>query len=64
MKVTFPAIELCRCAGMPLKKVAISHWLGDSVLYASVPLEDVEVIPIAIDHDRFRVTNSIQKRPM
>jgi len=47
---------------MPLKKVAISNWLAELILQAGVPKEDIEVIPDAIDHERFRVMNSIAGR--
>jgi glycosyltransferase involved in cell wall biosynthesis len=48
---------------LPLKKIAISHWLAETVLETGVPKEDIRVIPIAVDHDRFRVTNDIVERP-
>jgi glycosyltransferase involved in cell wall biosynthesis len=47
---------------LPLKKICISSWLAELVAQAGVPKEDVEVIPDAIDHDRFRVINSIRGR--
>ena len=47
---------------LPLKKICISSWLGELVTQAGVPEEDVEVVPIAVDHDRFRVINSIPER--
>ncbi len=47
---------------LPLKKIAISGWEAEFVLQAGVPQEDVEVIPDGIDHDRFRVVNSIRGR--
>jgi glycosyltransferase involved in cell wall biosynthesis len=47
---------------LPLKKVVISNWLAELVTQAGVPKGDIEVIPDAIDHDRFRVTNGILRR--
>jgi glycosyltransferase involved in cell wall biosynthesis len=47
---------------MPLKKVAISNWLAELVLQAGAPREDTKVIPIAVDHDRFRVINNVRER--
>jgi L-malate glycosyltransferase len=47
---------------LPLKKICISSWLAELVTQAGVPKEDVEAIPIAVDHDRFRVINSIPGR--
>jgi glycosyltransferase involved in cell wall biosynthesis len=48
---------------LPLKKIAISSWLAETVLQTGILKEDIRVIPIAIDHDRFRVTNDIVERP-
>jgi glycosyltransferase involved in cell wall biosynthesis len=47
---------------LPLKKVVISNWLAELVTQAGVPKEDIEVIHDAIDHERFRVVNSIRGR--
>jgi len=47
---------------LPLKKVAISSWLAELVKQTGVPKEDVEAIPIAVDHDHFRVTKDIRGR--
>lgn len=47
---------------LPLKKVVISNWLAELVTQAGAPKEDVEVIPDAIDHERFRVVNSVLGR--
>ena len=47
---------------MPLKKVAISSWLAELMLQAGAPKEDIKVIPDAIDHEHFRVINSILGR--
>ncbi len=54
--------ELEQTWRLPLKKIAISGWLAELVLQSGVPEENVEVIPIAVDHDRFRVTNSVRRR--
>ncbi len=54
--------ELEQTWRLPLKKIAISGWLAELVTQAGVPKEDVEAIPIAVDHDRFRVTNRIRGR--
>lgn len=48
---------------LPLKKVAISSWLADLVRQSGAPEQDTKVIPIAINHDRFRVANSVLERP-
>lgn len=48
---------------MPLKKVAVSSWLAELILQAGAPVEDTEVIPNAVDHDRFRVINNVLERP-
>jgi L-malate glycosyltransferase len=48
---------------MPVKKVAISSWLAELVLQAGALKEDTMVIPIAVDHDRFRVINNVLERP-
>ena len=48
---------------LPLKKICISSWLAELVVQADAPKEEVEAIPIAVDHDRFRLTNSIHRRP-
>lgn len=48
---------------LPLKKIAISSWLAETVLQTGVPKEDIRVIPIAVDHDHFRVTKSVVERP-
>lgn len=48
---------------MQLKKVAISSWIAELILQAGAPREDVTVIPSAVDHGRFRVTNNILERP-
>jgi glycosyltransferase involved in cell wall biosynthesis len=48
---------------LPLKKVVISNWLAELVTQAGVPKEDIEVIPDAIDHERFRVINNVLERP-
>ena len=47
---------------LPLKKVVISSWLAEFVTQAGAPKEDIEVIPDAIDHERFHVTNNILGR--
>ena len=54
--------ELEQTWRLPLKKIAVSSWLAGQVAQAGVPKEDVEAIPIAVDHDRFRVINSIRGR--
>jgi len=54
--------ELEQTWRLPLKKICISSWLAELVTQAGVPKEDVEAIPIAVDHDRFRVINSISGR--
>ena len=54
--------ELEQTWRLPLKKVVISSWLAELVTQAGAPKEDIEVIPDAIDHDRFRVLNSILGR--
>jgi glycosyltransferase involved in cell wall biosynthesis len=54
--------ELGQTWRLPLKKICISSWVAELVTQAGVPKEDVEVIPDAIDHDRFRVINSIRGR--
>lgn len=48
---------------LPLKKIAISSWLAETVLQTGVSGEDIRLIPIAVDHDHFRVTNDIVERP-
>jgi glycosyltransferase involved in cell wall biosynthesis len=48
---------------LPLKKVAISSWLAELVRQSGAPEQDTKVIPIAVNHDRFRVTNSVLERP-
>jgi glycosyltransferase involved in cell wall biosynthesis len=55
--------ELEQTWRLPLKKIAISSWLAELVTQAGVPKEDVQAIPIAVDHDRFRVTNNVAERP-
>jgi hypothetical protein len=47
---------------LPLKRIAISNWLAELVLNAGASEKDVAAIPIAIDHDRFHVVNSIRRR--
>jgi glycosyltransferase involved in cell wall biosynthesis len=47
---------------LPLRKIAISSWLAELVTQAGVPKKDVQAIPIAVDHNRFRVINSIRER--
>jgi L-malate glycosyltransferase len=54
--------ELEQTWRLPLKKIAISTWLAELVTQAGVPEADVQAIPIAVDHDRFRVMNSIRGR--
>ena len=54
--------ELEQTWRLPLKKICISSWLAELVTQAGVPKEDVAVIPDAIDHDRFRVINSVRGR--
>jgi glycosyltransferase involved in cell wall biosynthesis len=54
--------ELEQTWRLPLKKICISSWLAELVTQAGVPKQDVEVIPDAIDHGRFRVINSIGER--
>jgi len=48
---------------MPFKKVAVSSWLAKLVRQSGAPEQDTLVIPNAIDHDRFRITNDVQRRP-
>lgn len=55
--------ELEQTWRLPLKKIAISSWLAELVTQAGVPKEEVQAIPIAVDHDRFRVVNGIIERP-
>ena len=47
---------------LPLKKVCISSWLAELVIQAGTPKEEVEAIPIAVDHNRFQLTNGIRGR--
>jgi glycosyltransferase involved in cell wall biosynthesis len=47
---------------LPLKKISISTWLAELITQAGAPKEDVEAIPIAVDHDRFHVINDIRGR--
>jgi L-malate glycosyltransferase len=54
--------ELEQTWRLPLKKIAISGWLAELVLQSGALEKDVEVVPIAVDHDRFRVTNDIRGR--
>ena len=54
--------ELEQTWRLPLKKIAISDWLAELVLQSGAPEEEVEAIPIAVDHDRFRITNGIRGR--
>lgn len=55
--------ELEQTWRLPLKKVTISSWLAELVRQSGAPEQDTKVIPIAVNHDRFRVTNSILERP-
>ena len=55
--------ELEQTWRLPLKKIAISSWQAELVLQSGAPKEDIEAIPVAIDHHRFRATNSILGRP-
>ncbi|MGZ4864799.1 MAG: glycosyltransferase family 4 protein [Halobacteriota archaeon] len=48
---------------LPLKKICISGWLAELAVHAGAPKKDVEAIPIAVDHDRFRLTNIVRRRP-
>jgi len=48
---------------LPLKKVAISSWLAGLVRQSGAPKQDITAIPIAVNHDRFRVANSVLERP-
>lgn len=54
--------ELERTWRWPLKKVSISRWLYEMICQAGVARDDVTNIPIAVDHQRFRMTNSIEAR--
>ncbi len=54
--------ELEQTWRLPLKKICISSWIAELGSHARVPKEDIDVIPDAIDHDRFRVINSIRGR--
>lgn len=54
--------ELEQTWRLPLKKITISGWQAELVLQSGAPEEDIEVIPIAVDHHRFRVMNSISGR--
>jgi glycosyltransferase involved in cell wall biosynthesis len=55
--------ELEQTWRLPLKKISISSWLAELITQAGVPNEDVQAIPIAVDHDRFRVVNNVAERP-
>jgi glycosyltransferase involved in cell wall biosynthesis len=55
--------DLERTWRLPLKKVAISSWLGELLAQAGVGKSEAKVIPIAVDHDRFRVTDEALERP-
>ena len=54
--------ELEQTWRLPLKKIAISGWQAELVAQAGAPIEDIEVIPDAVDQESFRVTNSISGR--
>jgi glycosyltransferase involved in cell wall biosynthesis len=54
--------ELEQTWRLPLKKVVISNWLAELVTQAGVPKEDIVVIHDAIDHEHFRILNSIRGR--
>ena len=53
--------ELEQIWRLPLKKIAISDWQAERFSQSGAPEEDIEVIPIAVDH-HFRVINSILGR--
>jgi len=55
--------ELEQTWRLPLKKVAISSWLAGLVRQSGAPKQDITAIPIAVNHDRFRVANSVLERP-
>ncbi|MGZ4928656.1 MAG: glycosyltransferase family 4 protein [Halobacteriota archaeon] len=55
--------ELEQTWRMPLKKVAISSWLAELILEAGALRVDTKVVPIAVDHDCFRVINNVLERP-
>jgi glycosyltransferase involved in cell wall biosynthesis len=57
-----PREELERTWRWPLKKVTISRWLYGMICQAGVSRDEVTNIPIAVDHQRFRMTNSIEAR--
>jgi L-malate glycosyltransferase len=54
--------ELEQAWRLPLKKIAISRWLAELVVQSGAPEGDVEVVPIAVDHDLFRVINDVRGR--
>jgi len=48
---------------LPLKKIAMSHWIKDMICKSGVKDDDVSIIPCGIDIARFRCINDIIKRP-
>lgn len=56
-----PKEELEATWRLPLKKIAVSHWLHDKVTQAGGT--DVTVIPNGIDHQTFRLLNDFAGRP-
>ncbi|GAA5661432.1 glycosyltransferase family 4 protein [Geobacillus stearothermophilus] len=46
---------------MPLKKIVIASWLKD--LGIKLGAKDITVVPNAIEHDKFYLTNKIEDRP-
>lgn len=54
--------ELEQTWRLPLKKIAISGWLGGLILQSGVPKKNIEVIPIAVDRHHFRAINSVLGR--
>lgn len=47
----------------PLKKVAISKWIGELMVTAGISKKEIRVIPNGIDLQRFRLLNAIDERP-
>jgi len=47
----------------PLRKVAISKWIGALMVAAGIPEKEIRVISNGIDHQHFHLLNDIESRP-
>ena len=61
--LTAPPDRLAATWRQPFQKVTISRWLYDQVCDAGGRPENTINIPVAIDHQRFRLTREIVPRP-